>query len=518
LSTVRATVGDILGHAAARYGVATALTLPDDSAFSFQTLDSLAGRFAAGLIRQGVSRGDRVVLHLANGWEWIVAYHAIARLGAVVAPANILLSGAEVSYIVAHAEARAIILPADRASVATQSRQDAPSSLTTVITVAADSVAPPEAIDFSALLDGQPWFGPSPDPESLFTIGYTSGTTGKPKGAMLTQRAIFESAAMTATTHVRNPSDVVVSGLPFAHVYGNIVLNAGLLAGARLVALGRFDAAEAIGVIEREQATLFEGVPTMYYQMLASLALDKARLSSLRRCTVGGQTMPRAIMDRVTARFGCPLLELWGMTEVAGPAVTHSPYWPSRMGSIGLPFAGTQVRIADLETRTAAAAGQAGELQVRGPLVTQGYWREPEATARALDPEGWLSTGDIARMDADGYLFIVDRLKDMIITAGYNIYPTELEQVVAMHPSVSMVAVAGVPDPEKGELAKAFVVLRPEASLTEAELLAHCRQHLASYKIPRLVAFVADLPKTSTGKIIRHALRVSPPELEGQPS
>jgi len=273
------------------------------------------------------------------------------------------------------------------------------------------------------------------------------------------------------------------------------------------VATPKFDPDAALALIASERVTLFEGVPTMYYQLLAHADIGRADLSSLTRCTVGGQTMPVAKLEAVVRRFGCPLLELWGMTELAGPATSHSPYWAPRPGSIGLPFPGMQARIADLdEPGRDAAPGTPGELLVRGPLVTTGYYNNPAATAQALDAQGWLATGDIAYADADGYLFVVDRKKDMIITAGYNVYPAELEQVVAMHPDVVMTAVAGFPDEEKGEIAVAFVVRRQGAALDEATLLSHCRRHLAAYKVPRSVRFVQDLPKTSTGKLMRRAL------------
>lgn len=494
----QAQLSTLVSDAANRFGDRVALTLPGSRSFTFRELDDLAGRFAGGLRRLGINRGDRVTLHLPNGWEWIVAYHAIARLGAVVVPANILLSGEEVAYAVADSDSRALIVLAEkRSAIATADGVK-------IITLG----AAPDTTDFLAVLDGHYEEPVQLSPDDLFTIGYTSGTTGRPKGAMLTHGNIHASMAATATLHIRRTDDVVLSALPFSHVYGNIAMNTAFLCGMRLVTRARFDAGEMLQLIAQEHATLFEGVPTMYYQMLAHPDIVAADLRSLTRCTVGGQTMPTAKIEAVVARFGCPLLELWGMTEVAGPAITHSPYWSPRHGSIGLPVPGVEVRIADLEDSSQnAATGTAGELMVRGPLVMRGYWNNPEATAATIDADGWLASGDIASAEADGFLSIVDRKKDLIITAGYNIYPAELEQVIAMHPAVAMVAVAGVADEERGEIAKAFVVRHANASLEEAELLAHCRKHLASYKVPRLIAFTEDLPKNSTGKILRRALR-----------
>jgi long-chain acyl-CoA synthetase len=313
---------------------------------------------------------------------------------------------------------------------------------------------------------------------------------------------------MTANMHVRTASDTLVTAAPCAHVYGNVIMNAALLCGMTLVLLERFSEAGVLEAIERHRATMFEGVPTTYMYLLKYPQLEDYDLSSLTRCTVGGQTMPVAKMQEAEARLGCPLIELWGMTELGGVGTTHPFYGPNRHGSIGraLPF--MECRIADLVDASATLGPDAvGELMIRGPLVTQGYYRNEEATQATIEPDGWLHTGDVARMDADGYIYIVDRKKDLIITAGYNVYPAELERVIAAHPAVAMVAVGSQPDAIKGELAKAYVVLKAGAQVDAAAILAHCREHLAPYKVPRAVQFVADLPKTSTGKILRRELK-----------
>lgn len=489
-------ISDLAFNAAHQFGEKIALTLPGMRNLSFEEINILAGRMAGGLSARGLKAGDRIVLHLPNGWEWVVAYHAIARLGAVVVPANFLLSAEEVAYILGDSEAQALIVSAER--------RPAFSTTAQVFTLGEAADAAP----LTELLTGDYREPVERMPEDLFTIGYTSGTTGRPKGATMSHGGLFASLAGTATIHVRHAGDAVLTALPFPHVYGNIVMNSTFLAGSRLIIIPRFEAGEALRLITAEKATLFEGVPTMFYQMLAHQDISGADLSSLTRCTVGGQTMPLAKINAVTQRFGCPLLELWGMTEVAGPAITHSPYWSPRPGSIGLPMPGLEARIASLDHPSAAAPqGTAGELMVRGAMVTKGYWRNEAASREVIDADGWLATGDIAVLDEAGYIFIVDRKKDMIITAGYNVYPAELEQAIAMHPGVAMVAVAGIADEEKGELAHAFVVRHRAAALSEQELIEHCRKHLASYKIPRRVLFVDDLPKNSTGKVLRRTLR-----------
>jgi long-chain acyl-CoA synthetase len=487
---MRGVIAELARDAAIRFGEDVAIAFPGDRSFTFAEVEDMAGRFAGGLAALGIGKGDRVLLYLPNSWRWIVAYHAIARLGAVVVPTNILLSGMELAFIAADSAVAAAILAPEMGGA------DVGCALKIVPGGGTGRIA------FEQLLQAE-WIPCTfVEPNDLFTIGYTSGTTGRPKGAMLTHGAIFTSVAMTATTHVRTRADRVWSALPFPHVYGNVVMNAGFLTGARLTAPARFDAGQALADIGAERITLFEGVPTMYYQMLMHPDLAVADLTSLTRCTVGGQTMPVAKLEAVAERFGCPILELWGMTEVGGPATSHSPWWPARLGSIGLPFPSMEVRVAAQEPNGA------GELMVRGPLVMRGYWNDPVATAETLDSEGWLATGDVARIDEDGYLFIVDRKKDMILTAGYNVYPAELEQAIASHSSVAMVAVVGRPDEEKGEVAQAFIVLQQGAEPDEAAIIAHCRERLAAYKIPRAVHFVEDLPRTSTGKIMRRALRV----------
>jgi long-chain acyl-CoA synthetase len=257
---------------------------------------------------------------------------------------------------------------------------------------------------------------------------------------------------------------------------------------------------------------MFEGVPTMYLYLLDHLgALEtdqRPDVSSLTRCTVGGQTMAVAKMRAVEELLGCPLIELWGMTELAGLGTTHPSYGVNVHGSIGVALPYTEVRIAATDgAAVTLARGEIGELMVRGPLVMQGYFGNPAATAEAIEPDGWLHTGDVAYQDEAGHVFVVDRKKDMILTAGYNVYPAEIERVLSAHPAVSMVAVGAVPDETKGEIAKAYVVLRPGQEATADELIENCRAELAAYKVPRAVQFVADLPKTSTGKLMRRALR-----------
>ena len=349
-------------------------------------------------------------------------------------------------------------------------------------------------------------------PDALSTIGYTSGTTGHPKGAMQSHRAVLLNTAMTAQLHLKSALDTVVTALPCPHVYGNVVFNGAMLYGLKLVLHSRFDALDVLTDIVTHKATMFEGVPTMYMYMLAHPELSRFDLSSLTRCTVGGQTMPVAKMKEVEERFGCPLIELWGMTELAGLGTTFPSNGPHKLGSIGIPLPHVEARIADVEdAQRSMPRGEVGELMMRGPIVMQGYYRNDEATRQAIEADGWLHTGDLASMDEEGAVFIVDRKKDMINTGGYKVFPAEIERIVAQDPNVAMVAVGSQPDELKGEIAKAYVVLKPGATQSAEGILALCREQLAAYKVPRAVQFVADLPKTSTGKVMRRELKTLDP-------
>jgi long-chain acyl-CoA synthetase len=325
---------------------------------------------------------------------------------------------------------------------------------------------------------------------------------------MQSHRAVFLNTAALFAVQTRTERDVMLNALPLPHVYGNIVMNGTFMVGATLVLMERFDAAQALAGIQRHRATVFDGVPTMYMMMLADASLAGIDLSSLRLCAVGGQTMPAVKMAEWERRSGVPLLELWGMTELGGAGTSNCSYMPNVHGSIGFALPGAEARIAALgDPGVTVPDGEPGELMIRGPLVMLGYYGNEEATRATIEPDGWMHTGDIASRDDEGHYFIVDRRKDLIITGGFNVYPAEIERVVAAHPAVAMVAVGSVPDETLGELARAYVVLRPGVVATEAEIIEYCRPHLAAYKRPRSVRFVPDLPKTSTGKVMRRQLK-----------
>ena len=512
------TLGEVLPASARRFGDKTALVTGGRS-LGFNELNELSNRLANGLRGIGVEAGDRVTLYAPNSWEWVVSYFAIHKLGAVANPINAMLTPEEVGFVVGNCGAKALIASREKGEPLLALRGgakggDGDGGTLREVVLFGDGSGPAGALVFDELLAaGSPDMQVAPVPaDSLSTICYTSGTTGHPKGAMHSHRNVIVNTAMTAVMHMRTSEDTVVTALPCPHVYGNVVMNAGLLYGMTLVLLPTFDASEVMAAIEEHRATLFEGVPTMFMYMLAHPEFDRFDLSTLTRCTVGGQTMPAAKMEEFERRAGCPLIELWGMTEIAGPGTTTPFYGENRHGSIGIQLPHVECRIADIEDASKTVpTGEVGELMVRGPIVMQGYFGNEAASQETIEPDGWLHSGDLAHEDEDGYFWIVDRRKDMILTAGFNVYPAELERVIAMHPAVALVAVGPQEDEMKGEIAKAYVVLKPGETADEEGIVAHCREHLAAYKVPRRVQFVDDVPKTSTGKIMRRELKTLDP-------
>lgn len=498
-------VGEILLAAAHAFGEQPALCFEDQWS-SYRELESDSERIALVMMGMGVQPQSRVVLHMPNSRDWVVLYFAILKAGAVVVPVDFMTKAEELLYIIEDSQATTVITAAEDISTISAHPQI---SAVQLIVQGAARTGHSEEIPLEDLVKTDPVALSLPriDADDLCTIAYTSGTTGRPKGAMLSHRSIILSARWTAEVHNRNPDDVFLLALPCTHVYGNIILHASLLVGGRLVLLRRFDAETTLASIAAHRVTLFEGVPTMYFQLMSHSRRDRHDLSSLTRCTVGGQSMPVEKLHQVEAWLGVPIVELWGMTELAGPAVTHRFDRPGTKGTIGVPIGSMQAR---LDPGVGEPGRQIGELMVRGPLTMKGYWRKPEATERTIDPEGWLRTGDLARIHEDGMIEIIGRAKEMIITAGYNIYPAELEAEIAKHPAVSMVAVGAQPDPIRGEIAVAYVVLKPDMTALAGEIEQTVRDVLAPYKAPRKVVFCTDLPKTGSGKIMRHRLSEAP--------
>ena len=452
------TLDSVLPVAAARFGQDRALFFEGEWS-SFAVLDHDSNRFANGLGQLGIVPGTRIVIHVPNSRDWVIAYYGASKVGAIVVPVDAMLTPDELVFVLSDSAASVLITGLEEPDAIGRVMAAVSLSLV-VLSFGAGSVG--GAVRQADVVDrGRLNLATvAVDPGQLSTISYTSGTTGRPKGAMLSHRTVLLSASLTAQAHQRTCKDTFLSALPCTHVYGNAILHASFMVGGRFVLLRRFDAETALTAIATHKVTVFEGVPAMYARILSHSRLHAHDLSSLSRCTVGGQSIPVETIKAAERVLGCPLIELWGMTELGGPAITHQPGASSPPGSIGRPLPGMEVRLADQSFGGTDGSADIGELCLRGPPVMQGYLNRPDATAAMIDGEGWLHTGDLATLDDQGNVFIAGRSKEMIITAGYNIYPSEVEAAIAAHPAVEMVAVGKESDPEKGEIAVAYVVTK----------------------------------------------------------
>jgi len=477
----------------------------DDLTLTYGQLHEAAARMSALLAARGVRPGDRVGIMLPNVPAFPVSFYGALAAGAVVVPMNPLLKSREVAYYLGDSGARVVLAWQAAAGEAAKGAADA----------GAEAIAV-ETPDLAGLLAG---FAPATgDPgrhdDDDAVILYTSGTTGRPKGAELTHAGLVRNAEITARTLLKNHAgDVTMGCLPLFHVFGlTCGLNATVAAAGTLTLLPRFDPARVLEIIQRDAVTIFEGVPTMYAAMLHLPQADPAMAASLRVCVSGGASLPVEILRGFEEKFGCMILEGYGLSETSPVASFNHPDQERKPGSIGTPIEGVEMRLIDNEWDT-VPDGEIGEIAIRGHNVMKGYWNKPEATAEAISPDGWFRTGDMARVDSDGYYFIVDRKKDLIIRGGFNVYPREIEEVLHEHPAVAEVAVIGIPHPELGEEVGAAVALKPDASATPGELREFARDRVAAYKYPRRVWLVDALPKGPTGKILRREVRV-PEEAE----
>jgi long-chain acyl-CoA synthetase len=346
-------------------------------------------------------------------------------------------------------------------------------------------------------------------------ILYTSGTTGTPKGAELTHDNLLGNVDTILSTLIEmQPDDVVLGALPFFHVFGlTCGLNSTLKAGGMLTLIPRFDPDHALEIIERDRVTIFEGVPTMYVAMLHSDKAGSADVSTLRLCVSGGSAMPGEVLRAFEEKFGCKILEGYGLSETSPVASFNHPDRERKVGSIGTPVAGVEMKVVG-EDGEEVPQGEVGEIVIKGPNVMKGYWRKDDATREAIK-DGWFHSGDMAKVDDEGYFFIVDRKKEMILRGGYNVYPREIEEVLYEHPAVAEVAVVGVPDDKMGEEVGAAIVLKKGEDASADEIKSYVKEQVANYKYPRRIWFVDELPKGPTGKILKREVEV--PESVGSP-
>jgi long-chain acyl-CoA synthetase len=491
----------------------------NDMKLPYAAVNAAANQIANGLVGLGIKPGDKVALTCPNLPYFPLVYYGILKAGAVVVPLNVLLKGREIAYHLQDSDAKAYFcfqgtpdLPMGQFGYEGFQQIEGCENFF-MITI---DPAGPSPIEGTKTL-GQLMYGKSPAFDTVTTyaddtavILYTSGTTGSPKGAELSHSNMLLNARLSDTMYSRQNNDVHLVTLPLFHSFGQTVqMNAGFYNGNTLTLLPRFDPDAALTIMQRDNVTIFAGVPTMYWAMLNHPNPEKFDLAkiagNLRLAVSGGSAMPVEVMRAFGEKFNVEILEGYGLSETSPIATFNRLDRPAKPGSVGLPVWGVSVRVVDLEDND-VPQGEMGEIVIKGHNIMKGYYKKPEATAEAMR-NGWFHTGDIGKFDEDGFLYITDRVKDMIIRGGFNVYPREIEEVMMTHPSVSLAAVVGVPDERHGEEVKAYVILKPGQVVDEAEMIEWCKGCMAGYKYPRVVEFRETLPMTATGKILKRELR-----------
>jgi long-chain acyl-CoA synthetase len=470
----------------------------DERELTYADLDAATARVAGLLRAKGVQPGDRVGVMLPNVEYFPICYYGALRAGAAVVPMNVLLKEREVAFYLGDSEAKVLFAWHQFADPAHAGADQTDAECVLV-----------EPGDFEAMLDRcEPVADVvSAEPGATAVILYTSGTTGTPKGAELTHANLLSNTEVSVSIFGLDDRAVTLGALPLFHAFGQTCgLNATVAVGGCLTLIPRFDGGKALEIIARDRVTLFEGVPTMYAAMLHHPSAAASDTSTLELCVSGGAAMPVELMRAFEEQFGCAILEGYGLSETSPVASFNRLDRERKPGSIGLPLDGVEMRVFD-EEGAEVAQGEVGEIVIRGDNVMKGYWRRAEATAEAIDPEGWFRTGDMGRVDEDGFFFIVDRKKELVIRGGYNVYPREVEEVLYEHPGVREAAVIGIPHDELGEEVGAAIALKDGADYTAADVRAFVKERVAAYKYPRHVWLVDELPKGPTGKILKREIK-----------
>jgi len=474
---------------------------------TYGELREQAGLLRGGLIAEGVQPGDRVAIIAANNWYFVVSWLAVLGVGAVAVPLNPASPAPEVAHELAEVGAvAAIVGPTGRRILPDLDRSAVP-DLRLVVQADPGDLVVDGAVRLDSLMDAEPTPIVERADDDLAVLMFTSGTAGFPRAAMLSHGNLLANIEQLQANPSRRQrsDDVALGALPFFHIFGlNVVLDMALHTGGAVLAVERFDPESALESVRLHGVTLIAGAPAMWQSWALLPDAPADAFATVRIAGSGAAKLDPMVRDVMQERFGLRIDEGYGLTE-ASPVVTTSTGIPAPAGSVGAPLPGVKVRLADAEGLD-VLVGDIGELQVQGPNVFQGYWGDPEATARVLDVDGWLHTGDLALVDDDGFLFVVDRLKDLIIVSGFNVYPAEVESILVEHPGVAAAAVVGVQHPHSGEAVKAYVVAEPGASIEEDDVIAFCEQRLARYKCPQKVWFVDELPAGLGGKIKKHEL------------
>lgn len=466
--------------------------------------------FRGSLVEMGVNRNDRVALLCGNGRWFVVGYLATVGMGAIAVPLNPLSPTPELQRELEVVDPAIVVVEASGVPSFAGVNRDRLGNLRHIVVtdeIGANQLAGTTPVRaFDALLGGARTRAIDVAGDQPAVLMFTSGTAGAPRAAVLTHANLLANIDQNnAMPDIVRPDDVVFGVLPMFHIFGlNVMLGLSLAAGATVVLIQRFDPVTAVETIVERGVTIFPGAPPVWVALSLLEGVDAAAFATVRMALTGAARMPEDAIDRLQRRFGVELLEGYGLTE-ASPVVTSSAGQPIRRGSVGRALVGVDVRVVD-ESGDDALVGDSGEVWVKGPNVFVGYWGDPEATARVLDKDGWLHTGDVGMVDGDGYLHLLDRAKDLIIVSGFNVYPAEVEEVLMRHPAVLEAGVVGVPHPHTGEAVRAFVVLRPGAEADEDTLIDHCHDHVARYKCPSKVLIVDELPHNHFGKLLRRSL------------
>jgi long-chain acyl-CoA synthetase len=489
------------------------------SRLSYAQINAAANQVANLLVSIGIAPSDKVALSCPNLPYFPIIYHGILKAGAVVVPLNVLFKAREVAYHLDDSDAKAYFcfegtaeLPMGQDGFAGFNQTDGCEQFFLVTADPAAASPIEEAGTFGAAIVGQPltFETRTTKPTDTAVILYTSGTTGQAKGAELTHTNMLLNAVGGARLHgPPEDHDVHLVTLPLFHSFGQTVqMNGGFCEAATLVLLPRFDAKAALGLMQSEDVTFFAGVPTMYWGLLNALdeSVDVGKIANkLRVAVAGGSSLAVEILREFKSRFHVQIKEGYGLSETSPVATFNPPHAEPKPGSIGVPIWGVEAKLIDGDWKEITQAGEIGEIAIRGYNIMKGYYKRPEATAQVMN-DGWFRSGDLARRDKDGYYFIVDRAKDMIIRGGFNVYPREVEEVLMTHPAVSLVAVVGIPHESHGEEIKAFVIKKDGDDTSEEELVAWAKEQMAAYKYPRMVEFRESLPMTATGKILKREL------------
>jgi len=473
---------------------------------TYRQLDQASDRLAGSLTAIGIEPGDPVALQLPNIPQFLISYFGILKAGGIVVPLNVMLRAPEVAFHLGDSGARVLIAWEGILADAAKGAEAAGLDHIYAVGHAGDAAG---AVPFERLLDVVvPRFEMvTRQPTDTAVIVYTSGTTGRPKGAELTHMQLYMNADIPGRLFDVQPDDVVITVLPLFHVFGlSSILDICVRFGCTMSLIPRFTPAAVLAAVQRDRATILEGVPTMFADLLSDPGLGDYDLSSLRIAISGGASIPAPVLDAFEERFGLVILEGYGLTETASTTTFNVSADERRAYSVGKPIWGTQTQVWDDQSRPLPPGPEnVGEIVTRGMHVMKGYWHNREATADAFTGD-WLHTGDLGYFDEDGFLFIVSRKKELIIRGGYNVYPSEIENVLHAHPAIAEAAVVGVPDERLGEEVMAVVILRPSMDIVADELVAYCRERLAAYKCPRVFQFRAALPKNSLGKVLKDEL------------